>query len=167
MKPIFVRSWTIITAAFRQTARTENGLIYRRRSADGGNSDAASGYQRAVSEMVSGYFDSQGAETGHIPHTAPFLGGEGDPAAGAVQCIRFRSHGQKIYGDDSLLVQGYDAILRWFDYMDAHSEKRLVHPRRGGRLVSGRLVLPGIRGKGDSCRRHLSIRSTTCMDCRK
>ena len=54
----------------------------------------------------------------------------------------------KIYGDDSLLVQGYDAILRWFDYMDAHSEKGLVVRERGGRLVSGRLVLPGIRGKG-------------------
>ena len=54
----------------------------------------------------------------------------------------------KIYGDDSLLVQGYDAILRWFDYMDAHSEKGLVVREEEGGWCLGDWCFPGIRGKG-------------------
>lgn len=70
--------------------------------------------------------DSQGKETGHIPHTAPFLGGGGGPGGWGCAVYQVPLAWAKIYGDDSLLVQGYDAILRWFDYMDAHSEKGLV-----------------------------------------
>ncbi|MFR6590869.1 MAG: hypothetical protein ACLURV_13050 [Gallintestinimicrobium sp.] len=48
----------------------------------------------------------------------------------------------KIYGDDSLLVQGYDAILRWFDYMDAHSEKGLVVREEEGGWCLGDWCFP-------------------------
>ena len=53
----------------------------------------------------------------------------------------------KIYGDDSLLVQGYDAILRWFDYMDAHSEKGLVVRKEEGGWCLGDWCFPASEEK--------------------
>ena len=86
--------------------------------------------------------DSQGAETGHIPHTAPFLGGGGGPGGWGCAVYQVPLAWAKIYGDDSLLVQGYDAILRWFDYMDAHSEKGLVVREEEGGWCLGDWCFP-------------------------
>lgn len=86
--------------------------------------------------------DSQGAETGHIPHTAPFLGGGGGPGGWGCAVYQVPLAWAKIYGDDSLLVQDYDAILRWFDYMDAHSEKGLVVREEEGGWCLGDWCFP-------------------------
>lgn len=91
--------------------------------------------------------DSQGAETGHIPHTAPFLGGGGGPGGWGCAMYQVPLAWAKIYGDDSLLVQGYDAILRWFDYMDAHSEKGLVVREEEGGWCLGDWCFPASEEK--------------------
>lgn len=91
--------------------------------------------------------DSQGAETGHIPHTAPFLGGGGGPGCWGCAVYQVPLAWAKIYGDDSLLVQGYDAILRWFDYMDAHSEKGLVVREEEGGWCLGDWCFPASEEK--------------------
>ena len=91
--------------------------------------------------------DSQGAETGHIPHTAPFLGGGGGPGGWGCAVYQVPLAWAKIYGDDSLLVQGYDAILRWFDYMDAHSEKGLVVCEEEGGWCLGDWCFPASEEK--------------------
>ena len=91
--------------------------------------------------------DSQGAETGHIPHTAPFLGGGGGPGGWGCAVYHVPLAWAKIYGDDSLLVQGYDAILRWFDYMDAHSEKGLVVREEEGGWCLGDWCFPASEEK--------------------
>ena len=91
--------------------------------------------------------DSQGAETGHIPHTAPFLGGGGGPGGWGCAVYQVPLAWTKIYGDNSLLVQGYDAILRWFDYMDAHSEKGLVVCEEEGGWCLGDWCFPASEEK--------------------
>lgn len=91
--------------------------------------------------------DSQGAETGHIPHTAPFLGGGGGPGGWGCAVYQVPLAWTKIYGDNSLLVQGYDAILRWFDYMDAHSEKELVVCEEEGGWCLGDWCFPASEEK--------------------
>ena len=91
--------------------------------------------------------DSQGAETGHIPHTAPFLGGGGGPGGWGCAVYQVPLAWAKIYGDDSLLVQGYDAILRWFDYMDANSEKGLVVREEEGGWCLGDWCFPASEEK--------------------
>ena len=68
----------------------------------------------------------------------------------------------KIYGDDSLLVQGYDAILRWFDYMDAHSEKGLVVREEEGGWCLGDALLD-MQEKLERCEREEKICSGTTV----
>ena len=70
--------------------------------------------------------DSQGVKTGHIPHTAPFMGGGGGPGGwgGAVFVVPMAYY--RAYGDLSLLRDCYPPILRWLEYMEAHSENHLV-----------------------------------------
>ena len=84
--------------------------------------DAGKMYQKWMEDIL----DSQGVETGHIPHTAPFFGGGGGPGGwgGAVFIVPMAYY--EILGDKSLLERSYPAILRWLDYMDSRSEKGLI-----------------------------------------
>ncbi|MCI9218603.1 MAG: family 78 glycoside hydrolase catalytic domain [Lachnospiraceae bacterium] len=77
--------------------------------------------------------DSQGADTGHIPHTAPFLGGGGGPGGwgGAVYIVPMAYY--RIYGDTGLIESGYPAILRWLEYMDSRClDGLIVREEEGG-----------------------------------
>ena len=95
-----------------------------------------------------------------------FWAGEEDPAAGAAQCIRFRSHGQKFMGTTACLCRAMTrscaGSIIWMPTVkrDLWSAKR----RAAGVWATG---ASRHQRKRSSCRRHLSIRSTTCMDCRK
>ena len=50
--------------------------------------------------------DSQGADTGHIPHTAPFLGGGGGPGGWGCAVYVIPMNYYRVYGDSSLLEKG-------------------------------------------------------------
>lgn len=86
--------------------------------------------------------DSQGIDTGHIPHTAPFLGGGGGPGGwgSAVYIIPISYY--RIYGDPGLLEKGYPAILRWLEYMNSHCEKGLVVREEEGGWCLGEWCAP-------------------------
>lgn len=90
--------------------------------------------------------DSQGADSGHIPHTAPFLGGGGGPGGwgGAVYAIPMAYY--KIYGDLSLLKKSYSAIILWLDYMEKHSEYGVVTcEEEGGWCLGDWCTPPGMQ----------------------
>ena len=84
------------------------------------------GVKAVYDKWMQDVLDSAGAETGHIPHTAPFLGGGGGPGGwgGAVFLVPMAYY--EAYGDLSLLRKCYPAILRWLDYMDSRCEDGLV-----------------------------------------
>ncbi|MGI5894198.1 MAG: family 78 glycoside hydrolase catalytic domain [Candidatus Merdivicinus sp.] len=84
--------------------------------------DAKAMYDKWMQDIL----DSAGAETGHIPHTAPFLGGGGGPGGwgGAIFVVPMAYY--ETYGDLSLLRKCYPAILRWLNYMESRTEDSLI-----------------------------------------
>ncbi len=86
--------------------------------------------------------DSQGADTGHIPHTAPFLGGGGGPGGwgGAVYIVPMAYY--RIYGDTGLLEQGFPAVLRWLEYMDSRCSGGLIVREEEGGWCLGEWCAP-------------------------
>lgn len=86
--------------------------------------------------------DSQGIDSGHIPHTAPFLGGGGGPGGwgGAVCIVPIAFY--RIYGDSSLLERGYPSMLRWLEYMNSRCTDGLVTREEEGGWCLGEWCAP-------------------------
>lgn len=82
--------------------------------------------KRMYEKWMQDILDSRGAVTGHIPHTAPFMGGGGGPGGwgGAIFIVPMAYY--QVYGDNTLLKICYPHILKWLDYMESHSEDHLV-----------------------------------------
>lgn len=70
--------------------------------------------------------DCQDVETGHVQHTTPFCGGGGGPAAwgGAIVVVPYMFF--KTYGETDVIEQYLPNMLKYIDYMVAHSENGLV-----------------------------------------
>ncbi len=70
--------------------------------------------------------DSQDTESGHIPHTAPFAGGGGGPGlwGGAMVFLPWKLYRE--YGNHNVLFAYYDYMVKWMDYLDAHSASGLL-----------------------------------------
>ena len=70
--------------------------------------------------------DCQDIETGHVQHTTPFCGGGGGPAAwgGAIVVVPYVFW--KTYGETDVIEQYLPNMLKYIDYMVAHSESGLV-----------------------------------------
>lgn len=70
--------------------------------------------------------DCQCRISGHVQHTAPLMGGGGGPCGwgGAMVEVPYRFY--KMYGDKELLNEFFPMMLRYFDYLESHSENGLV-----------------------------------------
>lgn len=70
--------------------------------------------------------DSQCRNSGHVPHTAPIMGGGGGPAGwgGAIVEVPYKFY--KMYGDKNLLEEFFPKMLHYLDYLDSRSENGLV-----------------------------------------
>ncbi len=86
--------------------------------------------------------DSQGKDTGHIPHTAPFLGGGGGPGGWGCAVYVIPVNYYRVYGDPSLLQKGYPAIVRWLDYMHSRCKNGLVVREEEGGWCLGEWCAP-------------------------
>ncbi len=86
--------------------------------------------------------DSQGADSGHIPHTAPFMGGGGGPGGwgSAVYIVPMKYY--EIYGDTRLLEEGYEAIYKWLGYMRTRCDGHLVTREEEGGWCLGDWCTP-------------------------
>lgn len=86
--------------------------------------------------------DSQCKKSGHVQHTAPFMGGGGGPCGwgGAIVEVPYRYY--KIYGDKSVLEEFYPKILRYFEYLDNHSFAGLVFSEEKGGWCLGDWLPP-------------------------
>ena len=70
--------------------------------------------------------DSQDTESGHVPHTAPFAGGGGGPGlwGGAMVFLPWKLFRE--YGNSGVLSEYYVFMVKWMDYLKAHSESGLL-----------------------------------------
>ncbi len=84
--------------------------------------DAESMYRKWMRDIA----DCQDIYNGHVQHTAPFYGGGGGPGGwgGAIVIVPYAFY--KNYQDKSVLEKYYPNMLRYFDYMEAHSKDGLV-----------------------------------------
>lgn len=93
------------------------------------NLDAKEYYKKWLRDIM----DCQDKTSGHIQHTAPFMGGGGGPGAwgGAMIIVPWRCY--KFFGDISFLEDTYDSMKKWVGYMLNHCDGYLLtHEEKDG-----------------------------------
>ncbi len=95
-------------------------------------------YRKWMQDMA----DAQDAISGHVQNTAPYTHSGGGP--GGFGCAiaeipwQFYAH----FGDASVLFRYYPNMLRYFDYLEAHSERELVTSDKAGEWCLGDWCCP-------------------------
>ena len=87
--------------------------------------------------------DCQDKLTGHVQYTAPYTHSGGGPGGwgGAIVILPYEYF--KYYGDDSKIRAMYPQMLKYFEYMEAHSENNLVTSDKPGCWCLGEWCTPG------------------------
>ena len=70
--------------------------------------------------------DCQDKISGHVQYTAPYVESGGGPGGWGCAIAVLPYEFWKYYGDDSLSRKLYSQMLKYFDYMESHSENLLV-----------------------------------------
>lgn len=84
--------------------------------------DSKSFYRKWLYDIA----DCQCKESGHVEHTAPFMGGGGGPCGwgGAIVEVPYKYY--KIFGDKTVLSEFFPKMLHFLDYIDSRCENGLV-----------------------------------------
>ncbi len=77
--------------------------------------------------------DAQEAQSGFVPHTAPFEGGGGGPAWGSA-CILIPWYVYLYYGDRRILDQHYETMKKWVAFLETCADHTgiITHEMPGG-----------------------------------
>ncbi len=84
--------------------------------------DAKAFYRKWLDDIA----DCQDRTSGHVQYTAPYIPSGGGPGGWGCAIVEVPYTFWKVYGDRQPMLDMYPQMLRWFDYMDAHSENGLV-----------------------------------------
>ena len=98
--------------------------------------DAQKFYRKWIDDIC----DCQDRKTGHIQYTAPFVPSGGGPGGWGCAIVVVPYEYYRSYGDKEIFTETFPKMLKWFDYMDMHSENDLVTSD-----------LPGVWCLGDWC----------------
>ena len=98
--------------------------------------DAQKFYRKWIADIC----DCQDRKTGHIQYTAPFVPSGGGPGGWGCAIVVVPYEYYRSYGDKEIFTETFPKMLKWFDYMDMHSENDLVTSD-----------LPGVWCLGDWC----------------
>ncbi|NMP38458.1 MAG: family 78 glycoside hydrolase catalytic domain [Clostridiales bacterium] len=81
--------------------------------------------------------DCQDVNTGHVQHTAPFMGGGGGPAGwgGAIVVVPYMFY--RCYGEKDVLERFLPGMIKYLDYMLSRSENGLVYHEVDGEWCLG------------------------------
>ncbi len=98
--------------------------------------DAKKFYKKWIADIC----DCQDRKTGHIQYTAPFVPSGGGPGGWGCAIVVVPYEYYRAYGEKEIFDETFDKMLKWFEYMENHSENQLVTSD-----------LPGVWCLGDWC----------------
>jgi len=87
--------------------------------------------------------DCQDEATGHIQYTAPYIPSGGGPGGWGCAVVEVPYVFYRHYGEKAVLEEFFPRMLRYFDYLDAHSEDGLVVSDYPGAWCLGDWCTPG------------------------
>jgi len=95
--------------------------------------DGESFYRKWIGDIQ----DCQDVASGHIQYTAPYLHSGGGPGGWGCAIVEVPYRFYRHYGDVSILRQCYPQMLRYFDYLEAHSYGEFVVSDKDGEWCLG------------------------------
>lgn len=99
---------------------------------------AESFYRKWIKDIC----DCQDKLTGHVQYTAPYLHSGGGPGGWGCAVVEVPYQFYMHYGDASVLEECYPNMMRYFDYLEAHSEANLVISDKEGEWCLGDWCTP-------------------------
>ncbi len=101
--------------------------------------DAEKFYNKWIDDIS----DCQDKLTGHVQYTAPYTASGGGPGGWGAAIVILPYEFWKYYGDDSKIKAMYPKMLKYFEYLEAHSENNLVTTDKPGAWCLGEWCTPG------------------------
>lgn len=90
--------------------------------------DSREFYKKWIQDIL----DCQDVRTGHMQHTAPFMGGGGGPGGWGCAVVMVPYAFYKQYGDIEVLCQCFEAMVRWIEYLSERLENGLITREEDG-----------------------------------
>ena len=100
--------------------------------------DARSFYRKWLRDIA----DCQDVLSGHVQYTAPYARCGGGPGGWGCAIVEVPYRYYKRYGEVSVLKEFYPRMLRYFDYLEAHSVNDLVISDKEGQWCLGDWATP-------------------------
>ncbi|MBQ2842289.1 MAG: family 78 glycoside hydrolase catalytic domain [Clostridia bacterium] len=100
--------------------------------------DAEKFYRKWIKDIQ----DCQDKLSGHIQYTAPYTHSGGGPGGWGSAIVEVPYQFYMHYGDSSVLEECYPNMLRYFDYLESHSELNLVISDKDGEWCLGDWCTP-------------------------
>lgn len=100
--------------------------------------DAEKFYYKWIDDIC----DCQDELSGHIQYTAPYVRSGGGPGGWGSAIVEVPYRFYKHYGDKSVLEKCYPRMLRYFDYLESHSQNGLVISDKEGEWCLGDWCTP-------------------------
>lgn len=100
--------------------------------------DTKSFYRKWMQDIA----DAQDAISGHVQNTAPYTHSGGGPGGWGCAIVEIPWQFYTHFADASLLERYYPNMLRYFDYLESHSERDLVTSDKPGEWCLGEWCCP-------------------------
>lgn len=99
--------------------------------------------RRLYQKWITDISDCQDRISGRVQYTAPYTRAGGGPGGWGCAIVKVPFEYWKQYGDDCYVRELYPQMLRYFDYMESHSENDLVVRDKEGLWCLGEWCTPG------------------------
>ena len=93
-------------------------------------------------KWIDDIFDCQDRRTGHVQYTAPYNDAGGGPGGWGSAIVTVPYVFYRQYGDKTVLEKMFPGMLRYFDFLEDHSEGELVSSDVEGAWCLGEWAIP-------------------------